>query len=344
MAAAKKVVQRQLWVIGIVWLLALISLTASIALDWIYTTSPVAYDTESYVNTGSAFSEGLAILAVVLIVAALALTCIYLLAWVGHLAANSDSVVSDLRKLLAGQTQSEALLTHIGENLLLSDKVKSIAFREKDQMVLQGAIEEDMRMERWDSAAILIKELADRFGDQHQAQQLMQEMKRLQNSTLQEKIDAAVKHIESLWMIHHYADAQREVESLLRLYPQVERVQALKGETEKRRDEHKKALLARWEEAVRKNDIDQGVELLKLLDEYLTPTEAAALEESARGVFKAKLLNMGVQFKLFVTEKKWHQALNLGRKIIEEYPNSRMAQEVRDKLDILEQRARAHES
>ncbi len=103
--------------------------------------------------------------------------------------------------------------------------------------------------------------------------------------------------------------------------------------------EHKKELLARWDKAVQDNDVEQGVELLKLLDQHLTPTEAAALEESARGVFKAKLHNMGVQFSLFVTEKKWSRALKIGREIIDEYPNSRMAQEVRDKLEVLEKRA-----
>ncbi len=274
-------------------------------------------------------------------VAALAVTFVTLVGDIGRLSDGNDSLVADIRKLLAGQTQTEAVLTNINENLLLSDKIKTIAFREKDRMVLTGAIEEDIRMERWSSAILLIKELEDRFGAADDATRLRAELQRLKNATRQEKLEEAIKHIESLWMIHHYADAQREVESLMSLYPQQPEVQKLHGETEKRREEHKKELLARWEAAVKKNDIDQGVELLKLLDDYLTPTEAAALEESARGVFKAKLLNMGVQFKLFVTEKKWSQALNLGRKIVEEYPNSRMAQEVREKLDILAEKAQA---
>ena len=87
------------------------------------------------------------------------------------------------------------------------------------------------------------------------------------------------------------------------------------------------------------DDLDQGVDVLKLLDGFLTPTEGAALKESARGVFRAKLQKLGVQFSLFVTEKKWTQALELGNEIIAEFPNSRMAQEVRERLQILHQRA-----
>ena len=126
---------------------------------------------------------------------------------------------------------------------------------------------------------------------------------------------------------------------MAKMYPQSDRVQALEGQTNKRQQEHKKDLLARWDKAVKNNDVDQGVELLKLLDNYLTPTEAAALEESARGVFKAKLHHMGVEFTKFVTEKEWSQALKLGKEIIQEFPNTRMAQEVRDKLPVLEERA-----
>ena len=112
------------------------------------------------------------------------------------------------------------------------------------------------------------------------------------------------------------------------------------GQTVKHRDGHKKVLLSRWDEAVTNNQIDEGIEILHLLDNYLSPTEAAALEEAARGVFRAKLSGLGVQFKMRVTEKKWDEALRIGKEIVDEFPNSRMAQEVRDKLGVLEQRAK----
>lgn len=326
MTTAKRKALGIVWALGTVWLLAVILLAVGFSGLGIGLDRPM--------------SESLLVSGILLAVIGVGGTCFLLILALVRLQSASESLVSDLRKLLAGQTQAEAVLTSINENMLLSDKVKTIAFREKDKMVLIGAIEEDLRMERWESATVLIRELEEVFGSAHEAAQLRGDMKRLQSATLQEKIDAALKHIESLWIIHHYADAEREVEALIRLHPQNDRVQGLRGETRRRRDEHKKDLLARWDQAIKNNDIDQGVELLKLLDDYLTPTEAAALEESARDVFRAKLHNMGVQFALFVTERKWAQALNLGRKIIEDYPNSRMAQEVRDKIDILEEKVR----
>jgi hypothetical protein len=263
------------------------------------------------------------------------------LSYVAKMYASSESMMTDVRKLLSGQTQTEAILTQMNENLLLSDAVKTVAFREKDRTVLQEAIQEDIRLERWDTAAVLIEELSHRFGCKQEAQDLREEMDRYRRATLEEKINAAIKHVESLWLIHHYDEAQREVNALTQLYPQSQKVSSLEGQTEKRREAHKMELLGRWDKAIQNNDVDQGVELLKLLDAYLTPTEAAALEESARGVFRAKLHNMGVQFSLFVTQKEWTKALKIGKAIMEEFPNSRMAEEVREKLGILQERAGA---
>ncbi len=331
MATEKKMGRIGLWVISIFWALAFLALVFGVLAHFfqlaersrlLVLLQDIAWPLASFFGF-TAFS----------------LSTVWILYYVAIVSRNSESMVNDLRRLLAGQTQSEAILTQINENQLLSEAVKAVAFREKDRAVVQEAIQQDIRVGNWDSALYLIQVLDEKFSCPQEALKLRAELEEYRKATIQEKIDKGIKHIESLWMIHHYEDAQKEVELLMRIYPREERVQALEGETARRQQGHKKELLARWDKAVKSNDVEQGVELLKLLDEYLTPTEAAALEESARGVFRAKLHNMGVQFSLFVTEREWNKALKLGREIIEEFPNSRMAQEVRDKLPVLEQRA-----
>jgi outer membrane protein assembly factor BamD (BamD/ComL family) len=66
------------------------------------------------------------------------------------------------------------------------------------------------------------------------------------------------------------------------------------------------------------------------------------MEESARGVFRAKLHNLGVQFAICVTDQRWAEAIEVGEQIISEYPNTRMASEVRSKMDQLRARAGIH--
>ena len=278
---------------------------------------------------------------VILAVAGVCLTCLLLVGYLHRLCRNSIAMMEGVRSLRSSQRQNEAIFTQISENLLLSDAIKSVAFRDNDQAVLKEAIKQDSRREKWESAELLIDELERRFGCRVEAQRLREELLNYRNASTRDKIESSVKNIESLWMIHSYGDAQKEIENLLRLYPDDEQVLNLKGQTEKRRNGHKKELLDRLHQTVESNDVEQGVEILKLLDPYLTVSEAAALEESARDVFRAKLHNMGVQFSLFVTERKWTQALNVGKHIVDEYPNSRMAQEVREKMNALEQRATA---
>jgi len=266
-------------------------------------------------------------------------TGLLMLVYIAQIRANNMSLLEDFRRLISGQKNTEAILTQISESLLLSDAIKSVAFRENDKSVLMEAIKQDIQRGMWESAELLLGELERRFGRRQESMQLRDQLSHSRNVSLQEKLEGGIKNIKSLWMIHRYEEAQKEVDKLLQLYPNNEEVQKLKGQTEQRRKEQKRRLMERWDAAVKNNDVEQGVEILKLLDDYLTSEEAAVLEESARGIFRAKLHNMGVQFSLFVTEKKWSQALKVGNQIVTEFPNSQMAQEVREKIDILKQRA-----
>ena len=49
--------------------------------------------------------------------------------------------------------------------------------------------------------------------------------------------------------------------------------------------------------------------------------------------------NLGVQFKIAVHDKEWLRSVTVGEQIIREFPNTRMADEVRSMLDLLRERA-----
>ncbi len=46
-----------------------------------------------------------------------------------------------------------------------------------------------------------------------------------------------------------------------------------------------------------------------------------------------------VQFALHVHDRNWMDALRIGRQITDEFPNTRIAAEVRERLPILEEKA-----
>jgi len=337
MKATRRDAQRRLWRVGVMWLISVIS--------FVYA-GVVYLVVQSVLTSGEPVSrwwlissQATGFISALSFLSGLGLSLICLLGRMNEINEQMEASLEGMRRLVQDQPKVEAILTQMSENVLLSDEAKSIAFREKDRAVVLEAIGQDIRRGRWKSAELLIEGMAQRFGHEGEAERLREQLERYRQSSIEEKIDTTIKHIESLWLIHSYKQAQEEEEALLRMYRDNEKVQSLKGQTEQRRLGHKKGLLGRWNKAVQAKDYEQGVELLKLLDGYLTPSEAAALEESARGVFRGKLQNMGVEFSNFVEEKHWDKALKVGRAIIEEFPNSRMAQEVRDKLEILEQRA-----
>ena len=79
--------------------------------------------------------------------------------------------------------------------------------------------------------------------------------------------------------------------------------------------------------------------LLKQLDRYLSREEAGRLAEVAEGVVVKHRDNLGVQFKIAVNDRRWVQATRIGETIIGEFPNTKMAAEVRSMIDILRSRA-----
>jgi len=138
--------------------------------------------------------------------------------------------------------------------------------------------------------------------------------------------------------------ASAQIEGLIKAYPDNEQAKSMRQILLDKKQERKKILLAAWDDAVRQQETDRSLEILKELDLYLTPNEGLALQEAARDVFRSKLHNLGVQFSIAITEKQWTGALDIGQQIIKDFPNSRMSEEIRGKLDVLKQNVQLQSS
>jgi hypothetical protein len=138
-----------------------------------------------------------------------------------------------------------------------------------------------------------------------------------------------------------WEDADALIKTAQTQFADAPEVKEMPEKLEQARLTRKKELIQDWDHAIQENDAERGIEILKELDKFLTPNEAAAFEESARGAFRTKLHNMGVQFSLLVTERIWDRALAIGNQLIAEFPNSRMAQEIRERLPNLQAKAKA---
>ena len=246
-----------------------------------------------------------------------------------------------LRDLHDSMAQQIAALDLIVENTGISDAAKSLAHREQELDMLRRVIREDQGKDHWERALSLIDEMEVRFGCKEEADQFREQLDAARSGAMENRLREAIEMIEGHFQVYAWTRARHEIDRLLNLLPDNARVLALHDRMQSLKDNHKQTLLASWQEAVRRNDTDQAIDILRELDQYLSVAEAEALRSSARDVFKDKLLQLGVQFRFAVNEKRWQDALGTGLELIREFPNARMASEVREALDTLRSRAQA---
>ena len=153
------------------------------------------------------------------------------------------------------------------------------------------------------------------------------------------RVRETVENINALISRMEWANANREADRLRRQFPDHVEAQRMRDRIDTAKDNQKRDLLKRWSDATAKDDLDTSVALLKELDQYLTPAEAEAYKENARDVFRKKLLQLQAQFAVQVHDKNWAEALRVGNQINTEFPNTRMAAEVRERLPILREKA-----
>jgi uncharacterized membrane protein len=258
--------------------------------------------------------------------------------------ATTYRLFNELRDANEHLEKHMAKLELIAENTRISDAAKSLAHREEELDALRQAIRDDIRMERWDLGFKFLGEMERRFGYEEEAGHLREELERARREGMEAKLTAVIQMIEEHFKEKEWELAQSEIDRLKRLLPADNRIDGLTQRLANLRNEHKKELLAAWDEAVERSDTDHAIEVLKELDQYLTPKEAEELKATARSVFKEKLLQIGVQFRFAVKGKRWRDALDIGLELVREYPNARMAHEVRGMLEVLRERARQTET
>lgn len=235
--------------------------------------------------------------------------------------------------------QVNVLLNLISENILISDRAKSIAFREKERDAVRRAISEEMSRGDWEAAAALAKEIEASFGYRQEAERLRQEIAMRQRQFQQRNLADALAVVDRMIRSEQWSEATAEAERLAAAFPGDPEVTKLPGVIASRRAEMKTRLLDAWKDAVSRKDVDGGIEILRQLDLYLSPSEAEALEPSAREVIREKLEALKARFAGAVHEHQWAEAIRLGEELIREFPNTRAAQEVREKMDLLRQRS-----
>jgi tetratricopeptide (TPR) repeat protein len=221
----------------------------------------------------------------------------------------------------------------------LSNDARRVLNRQTEHDLLRQAIEEDIANRNWDAAMVLVKELAENFGYRSDAEEFRQKIEEARKLTVEREVADSIAYLDSLIINRRWDSALADAARIQRLYPDSPRVEGLKSRVEQARRSYKEDLEHRFQLAAAEGRADDAMALLKELDAYLTVTEAEPLREMARGVIGKARDRLGEQFKQAVQDKRWAEAVRIGERIIAEFPNTRMATEVRDVIDGIRIRA-----
>ncbi len=252
---------------------------------------------------------------------------------------NTSRLYNQTHELCESLAGFGKALKQIADNTSISEAAKSIAHRSLERDAVRGAIYEEVRREDFEGAFHLIDDLESRLGYREEAERLREEIRELCTEAFRDKLKQALEHINALFDAHDWEKAQAEIERVEKVMPKEQRVRNLRRTLEQKRAVYKNELLRSWNEEAARNNVERCLEILKELDAYLTREEAHSMQSSAREIFKERLMQLRMHFQFAVKEHRWGDALAAGLEITEEFPNSRMAAEVKDKMGALRARA-----
>lgn len=235
--------------------------------------------------------------------------------------------------------QFSVMLHEISEQQLLSDRAKSVAYRDKDREALRRAIQEDISRRDWEGALVLVNEMDNALGYKQEAERIREEINQKFSEHIRRQIAAGVALIDRHTSNQQWAAAFREADRLQQQFPTVEDVRALGNEIEQRRQAFKQKLLDDYNDRIAAKDTDGAIAVVRKLDFYLTTEEASGMQESVRNLFKDKINMLRDQLADAIHQSRWSDAHRIADSVVRDFPNTQLAKECREKLESLRKRA-----
>jgi hypothetical protein len=239
----------------------------------------------------------------------------------------------------AAQSTTDHLLQLIHEHSMLSDSAKRVLFRERELDLLRHAIETDIQQGDYNAGLTLCDDLMNLFGRRQEAETYRSRIMQARRVQYESQVQAALAHFDGILHSHDWAAAHQEAARLKRLFPDAPPVQDIDRRILHARDAHKSELERQFLEAAEREDVPHAMDLLRQLDRYMSREEAARLSRTAQHIVAQHREHLSTQFKMAVSEHRWLDALAVGDAISREFPNSKMADEVRSMNDVLRSRA-----
>ncbi len=245
-----------------------------------------------------------------------------------------------LRFTTGNASSSEAgKLDAILEAVQMSENAKRVLFRDRELSVLRNTVQEDIERGEFHSALIVCDQMATVFGAVEESEVLRTKVQTIIHNFHDARICEEVEKLENMLADQKWVEAYQDAARLRRLFPESPQLHGLEQRISDVRIHYRHDLEARFLEAASCENVEQAMKLLRELDGYLTPDEARKFRVAATDVITKYKDTLGARFKMAVSDRRWEEAIEFGEVITQQFPNTKMAEEVKTMLETIRVRA-----
>ena len=243
------------------------------------------------------------------------------------------------RRAPATDESTAAILGRIEEHSMLSDQAKRLVYRDRELELLRMLVEQDIASGDFDAAMRMVDELGTQFGRREEAEGLRTRIDASRREEVERRIGDGTRHIARLLAAGDWDAAAGVQHRLERLFPDAPSIASLPEQILAARLRHAAEVETRMREAHATGRIDEAMTLLRDLDRHLVGRESTRVLDVAQPIVAAHRERCGVRFRDAINAREWKTAVELGERLVEEYPNTRMAEEATGLLAGLRNRA-----
>jgi hypothetical protein len=245
-----------------------------------------------------------------------------------------------LRFTTGNASSSEASkLDAILEAVQMSENAKRVLFRDRELSVLRNTVQEDIERGEFHSALVVCDQMATVFGAVEESEVLRTKVQTIIHNFHDARICEEVEKLENMLADRKWVEAYQDAARLRRLFPESPQLHGLEQRISDVRIHYRHDLEARFLEAASCENVEQAMKLLRELDGYLTPDEARKFRDTATDVITKYKDTLGARFKMAVSDRRWEEAIEFGEVLTQQFPNTKMAEEVQTMLETIRVRA-----
>jgi hypothetical protein len=232
-----------------------------------------------------------------------------------------------------------AKLEAILEAMQMSENAKRILFRDRELDLIRNTIQADIESEDFHAALVLCDQMANVFGAVEEAEEMRTNVQEIIHQHHEERIHEELNQLNELISNRQWVESYQFAARLRRLYPESPLLHELEQNIADMRTEYGHALEDRFLSAAKNDNVEDAMILLRELDKYLTPEDARRFRDTANSVIKTYRESLGAKFKMAVNDHRWQQAIEFGGELVAQFPNTKMAEEIKDILNTIQVRA-----